>query len=366
MNKQTKLIIEIILGVALLLLVSASALGQDQSPAAEAGQISAPLRSSAYPEVIYDRSFVPDWDRGYVIHHEFEVNHSPGTPMVVMYDATGKRVREGRIWPQGAGSVTIRRTAATRDGAILASGGATMQDGSIQHFIVRTDLSGNTAQTLQTGPFLAEQVCEASDGSVWSLGKEVTSDGNRAPDTNVLRQYSFEKGLLQGFLPEDSVSAVVNSNRPWFNPFDSFVRCGKDKVSVYLNFTDEYAEVNTSSFELKRWKVDEVTVQQGKASGLAIAEDGRVYASFSTHGMSGPGPLGLTGLYQLKAQPGMPITLLLPVGGTISIRGMERGQVPPPGTFVRLWGADGNQLVIARTDSWDMYWVNVIHPEGTD
>lgn len=171
MNKQTKLIIKIILGVALLLLVSASALGQDQSPQAEAGQISAPLRSSAYPEALYPHGIIPDWDRGYVIHYEIEVNHRPDTPMVVMYDATGKRVREGRIWPQGAGSVTIRRTAATRDGAILASGWAIMQDGSIQHFIVKTDLNGNTVQTLQTGPFLAEQICGASDGTVWSLGK---------------------------------------------------------------------------------------------------------------------------------------------------------------------------------------------------
>jgi hypothetical protein len=46
MNKQTKLIIEIILGVALLLLVSASALGQEQPPPSEAGRISNILRST--------------------------------------------------------------------------------------------------------------------------------------------------------------------------------------------------------------------------------------------------------------------------------------------------------------------------------
>jgi hypothetical protein len=361
MNRQTKLIIEIVLGLALLLLVSASALGQDQSPRAEGGQISAPLRSSAYPEALYPHGIIPDWDGGYVIHHEIEVNHTPGAPMVVMYDATGKRVREGRIWPQGAGSVTIRRTAATREGAILASGWAIMQDGSIQHFLVRTDLNGNTVQTLQTGTFLAEQICEASDGTVWSLGKDENSDGNGAADTDVLRQYSFEKGLLHGFLPEDSVSAVVRSERPWFNPFDSFVRCGKDKVSIYLNFTDEYAEVNTSSFEVKRWKLDESTVQQGKASGLAVTEDGRVYASFSAHGRSGP--YGLTGLYQVKARPGMPIALLLPVAGTVHV--IEEGKPRLEEVFYDLWGADGNQLVV-WAGFGDLSWVNVIHAEGTD
>jgi hypothetical protein len=363
MNKHTKLIIEIVLGLALLLLFSASALAQEQPPASEAGRISNILRSAAYPEALYPHGIIPDWDRGYVIHHDIEVNRRPDTAMVVMYDATGKRVREGRIWPQGAGSVSIRRTAASRDGAILASGGATMQDGSIQHFIAKTDLAGNTVQTVQTGPFLAEQICEASDGTVWSLGKEVSSDGNRASGTDVLRQYSFEKGLQHGFLPEDSVSAVVRSKRPWFDPFDSFVRCGKDKVSVYLNFTDEYAEVNTSSFELTRWKLDEATVQQGKASGLAVTDDGRVYASFNAHGMTGPH--GLTGLYQLKAQPGMRIALLLPVAGTVNV--FEVGIPMPDGAFFHLWGADGNQLVVRLTGSQDMMtWVNVIHAEGTD
>jgi hypothetical protein len=361
LNKQTKLIIEIALGLALLLLVSASALGQEQPPASEAGQISNILRSAAYPEALYPHGIIPDWDRGYVIHHDIEVNRRPDTAIVVMYDATGKRVREGRIWPQGAGSVSIRRTAATRDGAILATGWAVMQDGSIQHFLVKTDLNGITVQTLQTGPFLAEQICEAPDGTVWSLGKEAGSDGNWALDTNVLRQYSFEKGLLHGFLPEDSVSAVVLSKRPWFHPFDSFVRCGNDKVSVYLNFTDEYAEVNTSSLELTRWKLDEATVQQGKASGLAVTDDGRVYASFSAHGRSGPP--ALTGLYQVKARPGMPVALLLPVAGTVHV--IEEGKPRLEEVFYDLWGADGNQLVV-WAGFGELSWVNVIHAEGTD
>ena len=61
MNKLTRRIIEVILGLALLLLFSASALAQDQPPPPEAGQISAPLRSAAYPEALYPHGIVPDW-----------------------------------------------------------------------------------------------------------------------------------------------------------------------------------------------------------------------------------------------------------------------------------------------------------------
>ena len=333
---------------------------QAQTSATEAGQLSETLRTAAYPEAIYSDGIVPDWDRGYVIHYEIEMNHSPDTPMIVMYDATGKRIRQGRIWPQGASDVSIRRTAASREGAILAAGAATMQDRSFQRYIVKTDRAGNTVQTLLTGSFGAEQMCEAQDGTIWTLGRDV-KDGEVQRGSEVLRQYSFENGLLHSYLPQVSVEAVVppRSKTPWFVPFGSYVRCGKDKVSVYLEFTDEYVEVDTSSFELKRWKLDVSVVDGGKASGLGITEDGKVYASFSKHGMTGPSEL--KGLYEVKADTNNSVARLLPVEGTIGV--LEHGKLPPPGTVMLLWGADGNQLVLWRAgepDASPMSWVDVI------
>jgi hypothetical protein len=364
MNKPTKRIIEIAAGLALLLLSSASALAQDQPLSSEAGQISGVLHSAAYPEAIYPHGIMPDWDRGYVIHREFEKNHSPDTPMVVMYDASGKRIRDGRIWPQGAGSVSILRTAATHEGAILAAGAAIMQDGSVQGYIAKTDLAGTTIQTLLTGPFRPNQICEAPDGTIWSLGRSLNPNDGKEHDTRVLRHYSFENGSLHSFLPQSTVAAPVGSEEPWWVPFHSYVRCGKDKVSAYLKFTNEYVEVNTSSFELKRWKLDEAVVQQREANGLAVTEDGRVFASFS--GIRPEGAPQVRGLYQIKAVSGHPVALLLPVAGTIAT--VERGKLPPPGSYFMLWGADGNQLVVWRAEENDsrLFWVNVLHSEGTD
>lgn len=344
---------------ALLLLFSVvGARAQAQTPPAEAGQISGTLRTAFYFEAIYPGSELPDWDRGYVIHHENEVNYSPDAPMVFMYDATGMRIRQARIWPKGAESVRIRRTAATRDGAILAAGWAIMQDGdgSFTHFIAKTDLAGNTVQVIKTDSFVTERLCEAGDGSVWTMGQDI-KDGKVQRESEVLHHYNFEKGLLHSYLPLVSVEAVVppRSKVPWFEPFDTSVRCGKEKVSVYLSFTDEYVEVDTSSFELKRWKLDMTALPQEKAHNLAVTEDGRVYASFAPSWMGG----NIRGLYQIKAEPGNPVARLLPVERTIS--GLERGKQPPPGTIVWLWGADGNQLVLWRVDEPDVSWVDVTH-----
>lgn len=364
MRKVTRQTCEVVLSLALLLFFSPTARAQNQPPPLEAGQISNVLHSAAYPEAIYPHGIVPDWDRGYVIHYESEKNHSPDTPMVVMYDASGKRIREGRIWPQGAGSVSIRRTAATHEGAILAAGGAIMQDGSMQGYIAKTDLAETTIQTLLTGSFRPEQICEAPDGTIWSLGRSLDPNDGKEHDTRVLRHYSFENGGLHSFLPQNTVEAPLRSERPWFVPFHSYVRCGKDKVSVYLKFTNEYVEVNTSSFELKRWKLDEAVAQQREVNGLAVTEDGRVYASF--RGIRPEGAPQIRGLYQIKAVSGHPVALLLPVAGTIAT--FERGKLPPPGSFFMLCGADGNQLVVWRAEESDsrLFWVNVLHSGGAD
>lgn len=364
---KTRQLLKTFLSALLVMMFIACVRGQEvvSRPAAEGTRISESVRIVAYPEAFYGHAIMPDWDRGYVLNHEIEMNSSPNAAMVVMYDATGKRVREGRIWPQGAGYVTIRRTAATHDGAILAGGGAIMQDGSISAFIVKTDLAGNTIQSVATGTFHPEQLCEAPDGTVWSLGSAFRPDNLPVADTEVVRHYSFEKGLLNSFLPETTVRALLNSSEQWFSPFGSFLRCGKEKVSLYLEFTDEYAEIDNSSFALTRWKLDQNVVQQRKANGLAVTDDGKVYASFSAHGAHGvSGPYGLTSLYQVEAKPGNPVARLLPIGGTVDAYGT--GDRLAPGVFIWLWGAKGNQLAIWRADERDVSWVNILSTGSTD
>ncbi|HKV62087.1 MAG TPA: hypothetical protein VJO16_09250 [Candidatus Acidoferrum sp.] len=336
---------------------------QSQPQGTGAGRISESVRTVSYPVGKYGNEVMPDWDRGYVIHREIGENYSSDTPMVAMYDKTGKLVLEGRIWPSGARSVKILRTAATKDGAILAGGGAVLKDGSTPGYIAKTDLSGNTRQSQLTGSFKPAQICEAPDGTIWSLGRSLNPNDGQEHDTNILRHFSFEKGLLHRYLPEDTVKARFDSEQPWFSPFvGSYLRCGKDKISVYLNFTDEYVEVDTSSFKLTRWMLDESAVQHEKAEGFAITENGNLYAHFSAHATRRPA--GLWGLYQIKAKSGNSIAGLIPVAGSISFDdGKNR---LPSGTIVYLWGADGNQLVVWRVDEREMSWVDVIGGEATD
>ena len=147
-------------------------------------------------------------------------------------------------------------------------------------------------------------------------------------------------------------------------PWGSYVRCGKEKISLYLNFTREYVEIDTSSLELKRWKLDEAVLQGRDADGFAVTDDQRIYVSFRTS--LSPGVPSVRGLYQIKTVPGNNVASLLPVAGTITT--IERGKLPPEGSFISLWGADGNQLVVWRMDGNGEFlsWVNVTNSGSTD
>ncbi len=96
---------------------------------------------------------------------------------------------------------------------------------------------------------------------MWVLGFETLSryDTNYRDvsdeERNVLRHYSFEKGLLGSFVSLGSISKSREVSLRVSHPDKTFLRCGKDRVAVLLGATGEYIEVDTSSEKLTRWRV---------------------------------------------------------------------------------------------------------------
>jgi hypothetical protein len=70
------------------------------------------------------------------------------------------------------------------------------------------------------------------------------------------------------------------------------------------------------------------------------------------------------GLYELKATPGSPIASVTAVDGTVTT--FDSYKAVSDGTFLRLWGADGNSLVVSRQgDDWGLSWANVLAANAT-
>ncbi len=118
-----------------------------------------------------------------------------------------------------------------------------MTDGSVQGFIAKTDLTGRTVQSVHTGRFSPHQVCEGTDSTVWTLGYDLDFRNSPDADKNVLRHYSFEKGLLGSLVSLDTISKSSDATLHISSSRKSFLRCSKDRVSVLFWSAAQYIEV---------------------------------------------------------------------------------------------------------------------------
>ena len=314
--------------------------------------LSPAVHSALYPEVMCVHCIIPQWDRGYILHREFDKDPA----VVTMYDRDGKKVLEARLEPLDAGKISLSAAAATHAGGILAVGGGIMTDGSIEGFIAKTDLTGRTIQSLRTGQFSPQQVCEASDGTVWTLGYARDYRDSPDADKNVLRHYGFEKGLLESLVALDSISKSRDATLNVNSAGNSFLRCSKGRVSVFFDAAAQYIEVDTSNGKLARWNVALPPIAGGRANGFAVTEAGRNFVSLL--GFSDPDNTVTHGLYELRAKTGISVATLVPVDGTLTTH--EPGGVLPDETLDRLWGADGDELVVNRHgDGRGISWARV-------
>jgi len=211
--------LQTVLAVFLLLPFAADTQAQQQSQQPGVPTLSPALHSALYPEVMCVHCIVPQGDRGYIVHREFDKDPS----MVTMYDRNGKKVLEARLEPRDFAKVSLRAAGAAQTGVILAVGGGTMTDGSIQGFIAKTDLAGRTVQSVRTGRYSPHQVCEATDGTVWTLGYDLDYHDSTDVDKNVLRHYSLEKGLLESLVDRDSIPPDETFDRLWGADGDELV-----------------------------------------------------------------------------------------------------------------------------------------------
>ena len=343
---------DVVLAALLLSCLAKAATGQQSPQQLDVPTLSPAVHSALYPEVMCGRSLVPQWDRGYILH--LEIDKDPA--VVTMYDRDGKKVLEARLEPPDAAKVSLSAAASTHAGGILAIGGGVMTDGSIQGFIAKTDLARGAQFNRYT---LADshriRFARRADGSVWTLGYALDYRDSPDADKNVVRHYSLEKGLLERLVVLDSIAkssdAILNAS----SPEKSFLRCGKDRVSVFFGSPAEYIEVDASNGNL-RAGMSPFPNRRRKSEWICRDEGGRIFVSL--RGFSEPDNIVTHGLYELKAKTGISVANLIPVSGTLTAH--ERNGLLPDETFDRLWGTDGDELLVQ-----DMETVGVFRGQGS-
>jgi hypothetical protein len=242
------------------------------------------------------------------------------------------------------------------DGGAIVSGYAAIDPG-ITYFLAKTSVSGGLVSLLQTETFVAARICVASDDTIWTLGRDVQKESAHDGDYPLVRQYNFENGLLHSYLSRALVdfrhSGALGGGE---GPNGTFLVCGKERISLYLNETNEYIEIDPSTQSFKRWEMDMTPLAGARVTGLAVTGKGRVYASLFE--VQAETETKTHGLFELRAEPGRSVGKWIVVSGTLNSH--REGETVPKGAFFRVWGADSDDLVIRRQYDADMSWVRVI------
>ena len=325
-----------------------------QQPSAEsaAGHLSEPYRSAWFPAAVRSNSRWPTWAYGYLAQlaeEQFPLD-------VAVYDRQGKQVSQAHVWIPDATQMWLVAAAPTTDGGAIVSGHVAIYPG-ITYFLAKTSVSGGVVSLLRTETFLAARICRASDDTIWTLGRDVQKESAHDGDYPLVRQFSFEKGLLHSYLSRSLVdfrhSGALGGGE---GTNGTFLVCGKDRISLYLNETNEYIEIDPSTESLKRWEMDMTPLAEARVTGLAVTGKGRVYASLFE--VQAETQTKTDGLFELRTEPGTSVGKWIVVSGTLNSH--LEGESVPKGAFFRLWGADNDDLVIRRQYDADLSWVRVI------
>src|SRR2546429_4848035 len=164
---------------------------------------------------------MPHWDTGYLLSRLVET-YKAGEPNIRLYDRSGKKVREARIWFPESPRVVISSATVTSDGRIIAAGNAQKSDGAAAPFIALTDLTGKVTNVIQTYGFVTCNICRAPDGTIWSFGGTGYDTHSEPNPGDTLRHFDFQKGQIGSYLPRSSFPQLFFSSRR------RHTRCSRD------------------------------------------------------------------------------------------------------------------------------------------
>ncbi len=319
-------------------------------------QLAAPTHRATFAGVRLPGLLVPNWTHGFMITRA-QGDTDPADVNVVLYDRTGTRATQARIWLPGAVRVHLYDAIATDQGDVIASGYAVMADRTLARFIARTDSSGKVVDVVNTNPFNPECVCLSSDGTVWSLGVEADKD-DRHEDYPLVRHYSLAKGLLGTYLSRDSFPRTT-INPAWVAATSAissaqatYLRCDGSTAWLYINATDQVVRIDPSTKSETRFQVDMASLGGVKVRGFAVTDDGHLFAGLANCRMQS------TRLYELQPDRSTLRAKWVAVDDGVPTAG---GADWLPGSFVQLWGAEGQSLVVEKMGEPDgLSWAPVI------
>lgn len=294
----------------------------------------------SYQDVLQRGVRSPDWSNGSAIR----IDGDPSSANQVRTVSRDGTVRTTTVILPGATRLSLRHAAVAKDGGVVVAGSAMMRNGAEQYFIARIGHDGVATDSVSTGTFAPHCVCPSPDGSVWVVGKDHRAE-ERGENFALVSHYTFQKGLIGQALDANpfSRSFEIMASYAAADTTSSWLRCDSKRAYVYSNRTDELIEIDARTHALSRWPI----VSSGKVVALANTASGELFANLvaASDPMNDPPALSLFVLEKDHASS-------------------KARWVVVRASGLALWGADGEQLVLADDpSSHAVRWFDVTRME---
>lgn len=126
------------------------------------------------PGVIAEDKPLPVVVNGFLLVRNLFI-YDDRTPSVLAYDRKGTLFSQAKLWFPDTVKASIRSVTINESGTMAISGSVVGRDGVVAHVIGLVAPPGKLTRVIRTNPFLATKLTFGPDGTIWALGRNLST-----------------------------------------------------------------------------------------------------------------------------------------------------------------------------------------------
>lgn len=250
-------------------------------------------KSVAFPNSFNTDKAFPSVSNGFLVSYSREIT----APAAIVLDDIGSgREVTPSFWIPAASKISLHDAAVTADrrSLVLVGSYLPIAGGAEVPFIAMQGLAGGQTSLIKPdGDYVPVRVCAANNGTLWTLGQTEAEVLHLQvlplPDYQMVRSYSLDGTLQNGFVPRSSQGAGSLALLPLGRSYGTRsghdlnpakLSCGDSSVGLFIGSpVYSWSEIDLKSNTLQTWTVPPVS--HGSITGLTLLGSNNVYASFA-------------------------------------------------------------------------------------
>jgi hypothetical protein len=206
---------------------------------------------------------------------------SSGVLTLHVYDQSGAERQRIAVQVPDARLINIynNRFARSGDGYLAVSGSAYTNNSRGAVFLAVITPDGEKRTVVRTSPYVPYALVFASDGTIWTAGRELEAGEEVNGDYFLIRRFDKKGNLLGGSLPRTAFPA--HGDHP---AVESVLVAARDRVGWFSPVVRRYVEFSLDGKQLRAYEHD---MNLEEVASIALCGDNSVWASVQGNDTAG-------------------------------------------------------------------------------